>query len=101
MPIPLPAPNSKLPRPLTVPVPARPLMLVRLRRDPSNVPAALMPVMTVPVVALSSRPPSLETLPRISGLEGVPPRSAETASGPDKSIVSTPISRHSVSAGPE
>ena len=50
---------------------------------------------------LSSRTFCVRSEPRITGLVSRPVMSAPTASGPDMSITSLPVSRHNVSAGPE
>ena len=70
------------------------------RRDPPNRPLACTPVSTVPVRALSIRASVVLSTPRIDGFSSVPRASAATATGPDRSNSSTPVSRQSVSAGP-
>ena len=70
------------------------------RRDPPKRPLALRFCTTMPVTALSIRALTARIEPRICGSTIRPLMSAPIATGPDKSIISTPDRRQSVSAGP-
>ena len=107
MSIPIPMPSSgstaklKLPLPLTVPPPlVTPVNLGSTRREPSKRPTVLMLETTVPVNGLSSRALLVRTRPSICGLARLPLTSALADTGPVRSKVSTPVSRHRLSAPP-
>ena len=101
MPNPSAAARLKLPRADTVPpAPAFAVISSTKRREPSKRPRASRSVSKVPVIALSSRALLVRTLPRMTGAARRPVTSAPIETGPERSKISTPVIRHSVSPGP-